>query len=172
MRRFADFIGSELSWVQPNAFKLEYELRSLEDVAATLRFKSSFRTTAVGDCGEGSWTFRRPGFWQTTTVVQDALTEAEIAVFKRNFWKGGGTLEFGFGRRLLARTNFWQTALTFQAEDGAPIVQYQLSGVMHSSAAVTIGLNAANLPELPWLVMLGWYLAVMMRRDSAAAAAA
>jgi hypothetical protein len=28
---------------------------------------------------------------------------------------------------------------------------------------------AGTMPELPWLTMLGWYLAVMMHRDDSAA---
>jgi uncharacterized membrane protein YccF (DUF307 family) len=36
---------------------------------------------------------------------------------------------------------------------------------------VQIEPQAVNLPELPWLVMFGWYLALMLHRDSAAAAA-
>jgi uncharacterized membrane protein YccF (DUF307 family) len=42
---------------------------------------------------------------------------------------------------------------------------------MRLSATVTIEPQAANLPELPWMVMLGWYLMVMMHMESASAVA-
>jgi hypothetical protein len=41
-------------------------------------------------------------------------------------------------------------------------------GVIRHSATVTLRPGAANLPELPFVVLLGWYLAFMTRNDVAA----
>jgi len=41
------FIGLELKWLQPSAFKQEFQLRSGDDVLATLRFRSMFGTFAT-----------------------------------------------------------------------------------------------------------------------------
>jgi hypothetical protein len=52
-------------------------------------------------------------------------------------------------------------------EDGQPLVSYRRIGGMTSlSAAVEVEPAGAGLRELPWLVLLGWYLAVMLHQDS------
>ncbi|HEY0722558.1 MAG TPA: hypothetical protein VGD41_00915, partial [Pyrinomonadaceae bacterium] len=65
MRKIADVVGQELEWVQPSVFKMQYELRAGDELAATLRFRSSFGSLATGESADGCWTFKRIGFWQT-----------------------------------------------------------------------------------------------------------
>jgi hypothetical protein len=171
MQPLENWIGRELHWVQPQAFKMNFELQTAQGTLATLNFKGWLNTLAEGESGDGTWLFNRPGFWQNRVTIQDAKTGSEVAVFRRNLWKGGGTLEVGYGRTIAVTTNFWQTRLVFQSESGIPILVYDIKGVFRTSASLTIEPHAAQVPELAWLVMLGWYLVVMMRRDSAAAAA-
>jgi hypothetical protein len=171
MQPLENWIGHELRWVQPQAFKMNYELQTPQGTAAILTFKGWFNTLAVGESGEGNWLFNRPGFWQDRVTIQDERTGGNVAVFRRNIWKGGGILEVGFGRIIKVTTNFWQTRLVFQTESDIPILAYDIKGVFRTSATLTIEPHATQVPELAWLVMLGWYLVVMMRRDSAAAAA-
>ena len=45
---------------------MEYELRAGDMLAATLRFRSSFGSFATAEDGDGCWTFKRVGFWQTS----------------------------------------------------------------------------------------------------------
>ncbi len=173
MKHLAELAGREFKWIQPHAMKMEYELREGEQVVAALRFKSSFGSFATAESGDGCWTFKRVGFWQTRATVRACNSESELASFKNNTWKNGGTLEFPDGRKFLASTNFWQTKYDFRTETGEILFSYtQIGGVLHESALVEISPQAAEIPELPWMVLLGWYLVVMMRQDSAAVAAA
>ena len=94
MMKMAELIGRELKWVQPHALKMEYELRAGEMLAATLHFRSSFGSFATATSADGSWTFKRVGFWQTRVTVRTSGTETDLAVFRNNTWSGGGTLEF------------------------------------------------------------------------------
>ncbi len=172
MKHIAEMTGRELQWTQPHALKMEYELREGEEVVATLRFKSSFGSFATAESADGCWTYKRVGFWQTRATVRACGSESEIASFKNNTWSSGGTLEFPDGRKFLASTNFWQTKYDFRTETAQTLFHYtRIGGILHQSALVEIEPQAANIPELPWMVMLGWYLVVMMQQDSAAAAA-
>ena len=72
---------------------------------------------------------------------------------------------------MLATTNMWQTNLEFKTESGEPLLRLKSAGLLHHFATVEIQQQAIGLGELPWLVMLGWYLIVMMNLDAAAAAA-
>ena len=172
MMKLAELIGQELKWVQPHALKMEYELRAGDTVAATLRFRSSLGSFATAAGADGSWTFKRVGFWQTKATIRASGAETDLAVFKNNTWSGGGTLELPDGRKYPANTNFWTTQYEFKTETGEALISYRkIGGLLHMSAAVEIYPAAQDIAELPWMVSLGWYLAVMMQKDSAAAAA-
>ena len=171
MNKIAEVIGRELEWVQPSAWKMEYELRAGEDIIATLRFRSSFGSFATGESADGCWTFKRVGFWQTRATIRGSGSDTDIAMFKNNTWSGGGTLDMRDGRQFLATTNFWQTNLEFKTGAGETLVQFKPGGLVHLSARVEIQPNADALPELPWMIMFGWYLTVMMYMDTAAIAA-
>ena len=171
MRKIAELVGQQLEWVQPGVFKMHYELRADDEVAATLRFRSSFGSFATGESADGCWTFKRIGFWQTRVTVRACDSDVDIAIFKNNTWSNGGTLELSAGRKFLATTNFWQTNLEFQDELGGTLIKFKTGGLLHLSAKVNVEPNAISLPELPWVVMLGWYLTVMMHVDSATAVA-
>jgi hypothetical protein len=173
MLHMRELPGRELKWMQPNGFKMEYELHADEILAATLRFRSSFGTLATAESADGCWTFKRVGFWQPQVTVRVCNTETNLAVFKNNTWSGGGTLELPDGRKYPASTNFWSTKYEFKTETGTELLSYQqIGGFLRMSSAVIIHPAAAQLAEAAWLVPLGWYLTVMMHMDSAATAAA
>lgn len=173
MLKLAELIGQELKWVQPHAMHMEYELRAGEHEAATLRFRSSFGSFATAASADGTWTFKRVGFWQTRVTVRAAGEESDLAVFKNNTWSGGGTLELPDGRNYPANTNFWATQYEFKDEAGKPLVSYRkIGGILHLSSQVEIHPRAREIEEAPWIVLLGWYLTVMMYMDAAAATAA
>ena len=172
MKRMAELIGRELEWTQPSALKMQYELRAGNEVAATLRFRSSFGSFATAESADGCWTFKRVGFLQTKVTIRACSGDNEIAVFKNNTWKGGGTLELPDGKRILATTNFWQTNLEFRNESGQTILQFKSGGLIHLSARVDINPTVYNKGEPVWIVMLGWYLIIMMHMDSAGVTAA
>jgi|SRR6187549_3194635 len=171
MTRLSDLANQGMIWSKPDWLKGEYELRLHEQRIATLRFRSVWGTLATGEIDGESWTFKRVGFFQNRVTVRSVKADTDVAVFV-NDWKMGGTLQLPDGRRYRGNTNFWMTNYAFVNEDGRPLVSYRRIGGMASlSAAVEIEPAGAELEELPWLVMLGWYLAVMLHQDSAVAVA-
>jgi hypothetical protein len=172
MEKVARFIGLPLQWGRTSLFKAEYELKSGEALIAGLRFRSVWGTLATAASAEGCWTFKRVGFWHTRVTIRPCDSEDQIATFQNNTWSEGGTLVFPDGRRYPANTNFWQTQYEFKTEGGAPLIHYRNRGIFNASAEVTILPEAQEVPELPWMVTLGWYLILMMQNDSATVAAA
>jgi hypothetical protein len=168
VKKIAEMIGQELKWVQPSAWKMEYELRAGNELMATLRFRSSFGSFATAESADGCWTFKRVGFWQTRVTIRGCGSDMDIATFKNDTWSGGGTLELPDSRKILASTNFWQTNFEFKTEAEETLVRFKTGGLVHFSAIVEIQPSAAGVPELPWMVMFGWYFAVMMYMDAAA----
>jgi hypothetical protein len=163
-----ELVGQGMIWAKPkpNWKSGDYELRLGEQRVATLKFRSLWGTFATGETGEGSWTFKRVGFFQNRVTVRPASSDIEVGLFV-NDWTMGGTLKLPDGRNYRGNTNFWMNTYSFTDEDGQPLVSYRRIGGMTSlSAAVEIGPAGAELRELPWLVLLGWYLAVMLHQDA------
>ena len=160
-----------LKWVQPNFSHTEYELLHNNELAATLRLRSLKGTLANAESADGSWTFKRVGFFKTRVTIRSAGSEEETAVFHNNTWKGGGTLEMPDGQKFYATTNFWGSKWSFQTEEEQPLIHFNNQWGLILSSDVLITPAAVHLPELPLLVLLGWYLFVMMYLNSAVAIA-
>ena len=170
MQPIGGFIGRELKWVRPSLAALDYELQLGDVSIATLRFRSSWGTLATAESGDGCWTFKRVGFLQTRVTIRrcnQVESEADTALFRNNSWTGGGTLELPDGREYRANSNFWMTKFGFTTAGGVPLIEFQqIGGLLKLSSTVEIHRTAATIPELPWMVMLGWYLAVLLHRDA------
>lgn len=171
MVKIADLAGHVLTWVQPDFLKMEYELR-LEDEqpVASLVFRSSFGTFATAESGDGCWTFKRVGFWQNKASIRACNAEMDLAEFHNATWSNGGTLVYPNGRHFKATTNFWMTQLHFLLED-EPLVNMKIKSGFKLSAEVSLLPAGLQQPELPVLTLFGWYLAVMLSNDAAAAVA-
>ena len=170
MRRIADLVHSTLHWKQPRVFESRYELAAGDEVAGTLSFRSAFGSFATAETADGSWTFKRVGFWQTRATVRELGAHNDLAVFEHNTWSGGGTLTMAGGRTIRVTTNFWQSRIEFQLEDGTVLFRYRTEGFMRHEAGLDIEPAAARMPELPWMLGFGWYLVVMMHHDAASTA--
>src|SRR5262249_7418034 len=107
MRSLRETAGRELEWIQPRATRRDFELKDGEATVARLSFRSLFGSYATAEVAEGSWTFKRVGFWQTYVSIRVAGSDAEIAGFRNSTWKFGGTLELPDGRKYRANTNAW-----------------------------------------------------------------
>jgi hypothetical protein len=170
MRHLADVIHGELHWKQPRLFDSSYELAAGDDVVATLSFRSTFGSFATAETADGSWTFKRVGFWRTRATVRESGAPNDLAVFEHDTWSGGGTLSIAGGPRVQVTTNFWQSRIEFQFEDGTVLFRYEPEGIIRHGAALTIEPAGARMRELPWLLAFGWYLVVMIQHDMATTA--
>jgi hypothetical protein len=111
MRRIAEAAREDLHWSQPRARKREYELQSSGQLVAKLTFRSGWGTFATAESADGCWTFKRVGFWQNKASIRGCGSEADIATFANNTWKGGGTLRFTDGAEFKATTTSERVSL-------------------------------------------------------------
>jgi hypothetical protein len=66
--------------------------------------------------------------------------------------------------------NFWQTRFALVRPDNHTLLRYRPKGVLRQEADMDICDGAKEIQELPWLMLFGWYLVVLLQRDAAAAA--
>lgn len=162
----------DLRWVQPKTFRPVYELRAGEQVAATLAFCNSFQSMATGESADGCWNFKRIGLLGTQVTIRVCGSESDVALFRNSTWGNGGSLEMPDGRKFRANINFSATRYQLMTLSGIALLTFsRIGGWLHLSGGVVVHDAAKPMPELPWLVLLAWYLTVMMHRDSAVAVA-
>jgi hypothetical protein len=168
MRTISEVAGQELKWMQPSARKQAYELRAGDEVIGTLVWRRS--SLAFGETGDRQWSFKREGFWRPRVTVRVPDSELNSAIFHPS-WMGGGALELSSGRVLrLGAANLWHSQWDWQETEGKALVRFKSRrGFLKSAADVEITPDAAGFPELSLLVVLGWYLLVLLGRDSDAA---
>jgi hypothetical protein len=172
MKTIRSVVDHELSWSQHSAFKSEFELRFGGELVATLRLPRMIGTVGVAESGDGSWTFERIGFWKMRTVVKASGSTEELANYTSNAWKPGGVLQLPSGKRFTFWRSGWKGISEFRTEEGEPLFQVRYGGSFRVSASVRINRKALQIPELPWMVLLAFYMGVMARRDAAKHAAA
>jgi hypothetical protein len=172
MKAIRDFAGQPLLWVQPKVRKQQFELQCGDEVLAVMRWPSNWRTGAKVETAEESWSFKRQGFRQQVTIAT-SREDAVVPALQRS-WLGKATLSFPDGHTYLwKRTSFWGLKRVWMTAEGMPLLSLKArSGFLKMGSEVEIDALAATLPELPLLVTLGWYLAIMEMRDASAAAGA
>jgi hypothetical protein len=166
MNRIQSLQEQTLEWAQQNVLKMNYELKAGDDVVATLRFRSAFGSHATGENADGCWTFKRVGLFQTRATIRACGSDAEIATFTNNTWSGGGALECNDGHKFLVTTNLWQTHLEVKDASGRSLLRLKNEGILRASATLKIQPSGLTMPEMSWMMIFIWYLAVMMRIDS------
>jgi hypothetical protein len=169
----------ELYWVQPRATRRNFILRSGERIFGQLDFQSEFDSLAEAVSANDVWTFKKAGFFSPHVSVRRAGSKIDLASYLPN-WSGmEGQIQFSSSEIYLWKVaNFWATSYTISDGNGIELITYQsgsdekkISNLFKQQAQVHITLMAWQLVELPLIALLGWYLVLLQREDSAAIAA-
>ena len=171
MRTIAELASTELNWQQRGNFKMDYELLSDGEQAATLRWRTMSGSLATAESADGCWTFKRVGVWRVRVTVRACGSDTDLAEFRQDR-ESEGTLTLSDGRKYLAHSTPRATSYDFRTDAGEPLIRLNSEGMMRHVGTVRL-LPTANpvLAQIPWLVMLSWYLTVMTYIDEGAGAA-
>ena len=170
MKTIGEVSGLELNWQQRGNFKMDYELVAGDTLAATLRWRTATGSLATAESADGCWTFKRVGLWRVRVTIRACGSDTDLATFRQDR-EGDGTLTLSDGRRLLAHSTPRATSYDFRTDSGEPLIRLNSEGMMRHVGSVRI-LPTADpvLAQIPWLVMLAWYLTVMTYLDEGAGA--
>jgi hypothetical protein len=172
MRMMTVFVDHTLTWMKPRVFKSEHELRFGDELVGTLCFQKIFSSEAIAESGDGCWTFEREGFFKKRTIIRPRGSSVIFGTFRKNTWKVGGCLELSDGRKFKVLTSLWKNTIEFTTDIGESLFHTKIHGFFRPSATVQMYRKCLHITEFPWMVMLGLYLMMMMKRDAAAHAAA
>lgn len=178
MKYIKDPNGRVVKWSQPNALTRYHELRSDGGLYATLKWKKMFGSLAVGECREGSYSFKRGGFLHPFVTVRRGDSDVNLAVMR--FRSGsvlvnmalgpGGVLEFGTGERFeFNRLSFWKSRWAFTDESGNALVVVDRRIRGKPTGRVYIRCDSRDVPYIGVLLMLSWYVVILDYEEAEAA---
>jgi hypothetical protein len=141
-----------------------YELKQNGAVVGRLTRPSMWSQKFVVETADGSWTFRRSGFWNNRGEILDGSGQV-IASFNPQY--GSSALTFADGQVFrFSRKGWWRPVWTAATENGQPILYVQVREKTIELAA------GAAVPgaRLALVSMFVWYRIQQAEEDAAAAA--
>ncbi|MDQ2942619.1 MAG: hypothetical protein M3R21_02990 [Candidatus Dormibacteraeota bacterium] len=166
MRKINEVATGELVWLQPARLKQAFELNAGTEIVGSLRFERS--SLAGGETANQRWTFKREGFWHPRITVRVPGSDVNVALFNPG-WAGGGTLDLDGRQMRFVAANFWHSQWDWVDAQNKQLVHFKShQGLLKTEGQVEVETEATTSPDLPLLVVLGWYLLVLFARDAAA----
>ena len=154
MKHLRDAASDHLRWTQTRLFDSNYELTDGSDVYVRLSFPRMFGTLAEAQTADGTFPFKRTGFWHTRVTVRADGSDDNLAVFEHATWSGGGTLTLANGRRIQITTNFWNSRIEGQFDGGPQLFRYDTEGFMRLGATLELSPAATHFQKSrgfsPW----------------------
>ena len=147
----------ELSCVKTGVLNSRYEILSGDRCVAAMQLSGLFRPTVSATTEEGAWFFEPE---ERSIVVRSQHPLRDLATVDLSFSDHGGILRFPDGRVLIFSSDFWKGRAEFQTPSGDPVVRFRFHGMFRPSAEIDVLEGGSKLPELSWLLMLGWSLIV------------
>ncbi len=175
MKSIKDTGKTKLSWIQRKALKRHFALCDGEETIGTLEWKSDSGSLVTGSVAEGTWAFKRTGVFKFVVSIREAEQGNEIAIFKPD-WRGQGLLEFPDGPTYKWMQKSWiKNAWDLTTQDDKTLLTVRqmqgLKSILKEEGEIELAPEILEDPNMPLLVLLGWYLTLLHAYDSATAAA-
>jgi len=168
MKKLSDYLGEELRIFQKSIWKREFELKSGEEVISILIYPKFFSNFAEINIQNESYEFYRPRLFSRDVDIRKKDYQNPIASFKNNLWGRKGVLELPGGTRVTIKFGFFRKQAELYFGEGELLVSILSSFSMKERSRVIIEKRSDIIDEYPWVIMLGFYLAQLMKRNSAA----
>jgi hypothetical protein len=163
-------VGQSLTWTPTATFKERYDLIAPDKTTLATLDMNSWTSKANARVPEGTLFIHKEG-WSGLKVAVYAVEQGPLIATYQCKWTGTrGQLSFPDGREFTwSKINFWGTQKAWtDAASNTPYVQLSTGSFSRKSTAV-IHPQAAEIPELSLLLVLGLYN-ILVERSSAAAA--
>lgn len=192
MKAFRELTHLELKLQQPVALKKEYELCADNELVGTLRWPKALGSLCVAETVDGSWTFKRQGFFNLRVSARVAGSDQDILIYKPNWTGMNGTMEHIDGREYkLQGANWWGDRFNLVQKPAHPpsfsAIGAKIEGtegeyielltvkinfhILRGSANVTIQPALAQTEDAALFTMFSCYLALMAYEDMSSGSA-
>jgi hypothetical protein len=159
--------------VRPSLWQRYWELRGDGDALyATLRVTRGLWRRADIDAADGTWRFRREGFFRSRILAHAPGFDNPVATarFASFMSTRKATIELAIGRRYTWKlTRFFRGEYALFGDSETPILVLRRTGLFRMEGRLEMSATARSLEEAPLLVTLVWYLRLLRRHKRHAA---
>lgn len=167
MRTTSDYIGNELLVFQKSIWKREFELRSGDEVIAKMYYPKFFSDLTELTMQNETYEFYRPRFFSRDVDIRKKGYQNPFAHFKNNFWAGKGVLELPRGVKLNIKIGFLRKQAEIFLGESDLLMSILSRFSIKERCEVVIEKRSEIIDEFPWIIMLGFYLSQLRKRNSA-----
>ena len=169
----SSYIGQTLTWVPTATFKDRYSLIAPDNTTLATLDMSSWTSKAHASVPEGTLFLHKEGWSGLKVAIYTAEQGPLVATYQSKWTGTGGQLIFPDGRQFKwSKTNFWGTQKAWiDPNSNTTYIQHATRGFSRKSTVV-IHPQAAAIPELSLLVVLGLYNILIEKRKAEAASVA
>ena len=148
----------ELTWVEPENEGAPYIIRADGRGIGSLRMDRGDACRAVGELHGRRWILERTNqFYPRVTIHEEGSSEP-LAIFTQGL-TGGGVVSFAGGAEYCWNpSHIWSTTWCFRSGGKKASLCVSEQTPQRAGARVRMCADAAQLPEMPVLLLLGWYL--------------
>ena len=170
MKPFAGSFGSDWVWKRPQMWRRQYELRAGGELIGRLESRSMLGGSMWGETASGAWRVRHVGLLRGRSLITAEGATEPAAQFQPR-WFGAGDVVTARGQRYRwHREDFWGQRWAMVDSGGITHLSFARSpAFLTLDTRVTVADSARRDEELEPLVLLGYYLLLLMVRQSHAA---
>ncbi|MDX1992872.1 MAG: hypothetical protein SF029_10800 [bacterium] len=164
---FEYYIAQGIRWIQPGIWKTMYELRSRDGtvIATFTQPRPGSAQAEVIEPDGTRWTLRRKGVLRRQVIIQRGGEPLNV-VFRYRTFSDNGALHLPDGRVYRWQAgDFYESSWAWLAESDQFLGGFYADGRLIYNADLAPAPIAANVPALPLMTYLGWYLVVLHDRE-------
>jgi len=168
MKPIQDFEGNEMRWFSTGLARWNDELLGTDgETYATLVWKGVLMGKAIGSCAKGDLQFKWAGFVRRHVPIVEMSSGNEIGVLRLGIFDSGW-LQMENGRRYQFKHLSLRGRWSFFDELGEKQCTLAFRSWVRRGGDAIIAVNATLNPDLPILLLLGWYAMNMMNAEAIA----
>lgn len=168
MKAFDELENLNIQWVQPSAWKRDYELQTEDGEVLARLHLHTWNDKADLEALGNRWGFDTRGFFNRITEVTSVGTGEVYASYSHN----KKTLTLHDGRTFrFKQINFWGNKWSWVDATDTPVVGFQTGGAFRYNSDIHMDAEMAEMRSMPVLVYLGWYLLIKTREAAASTTA-
>ncbi len=162
-----------MTWVPTAAFKARYDLITPDSTTLATLDMSNWTSSANALVPEGTLFIYKEGWSGQKIVISLGEQGPLLATYQRKWTGTSGQLLFPDGREFRwGKVNFWGSQKAWTDPTGNTAYVQLSVGAFSRKSTVEVYPQAAEIPELSFLLVLGLYNILLERRDAAATSAA
>lgn len=166
MKNLSEYYSETLKLVRPRIGSRHYELRSENELLCTMQFPGFFSRTAVVNYDDKRWTIQKEKWWNRTLIVSEHFNEIICAKIYLKFSRRN-TVELPNGEKYIIKLGLFRNPIAITTELESPIAIIKKKFGFINQYDVNIERGAKILDEIPWLIMLAWYIDLRRRNAQA-----